>query len=172
MYYTKSNSRTCKKIKKKRFLLNKLKFQVTWSRVNFVNDTQKLTYLLYVDLLKYTPFSRYHLTHLIEKDDREYWNLEIRQVHLADQGYYSCVLTGVKPISKLFYVKVIGKYSFFFQIEKRSYYILENTRNLPFALRSTSNMQRLGKDQINSSLSLIEISIFKIILMIIIILFI
>jgi hypothetical protein len=61
-----------------------------------------------VDLLKYTPFSRYHLTHLIEKENREYWNLEIRQVHLSDQGYYSCVLTAIKPISKLFYLKVIG----------------------------------------------------------------
>jgi len=72
-------------------------------------------YLLFVDLLKYTPYSRYHLTHLIEKDDREYWNLEIRQVHLGDQGYYSCALAGAKPISKLFYVKVIGRYisSFF-----------------------------------------------------------
>lgn len=84
---------------------------MTWARVNFVNDIQKLTSLLYVDLLKYTQINRYHLTHLVEKDNREYWNLEIRQVHLADQGYYSCALAAVKPISKIFYLKVIGKSS-------------------------------------------------------------
>ncbi len=83
--------------------------QVTWSRVNFIDDKQKLTELLYVDSVKYTPINRYHLTHLVEKENREYWNLEIRHVRLTDQGYYSCVLTAIKPISKLFYIKVIGK---------------------------------------------------------------
>ena len=85
-------------------------FQVTWSRVTFINETQKLTSLLFVDLLKYSPFSRYHLTHVIERDNREYWNLEIRNIHLSDQGYYSCVLTAIKPISKIFHVKVLGMY--------------------------------------------------------------
>jgi hypothetical protein len=91
---------------------NRNQQHVTWSRVHFINETQKLTNLLYVDLIKYIPINRYHLTHLIEKDNREYWNLEIRHIHLSDQGYYSCVLTAIKPISKLFYVQVIGKYLF------------------------------------------------------------
>jgi hypothetical protein len=86
------------------------KFQVTWSRVTFINETQKLTNLLFVDLLKYTPHGRYHLTHMVERDNREYWNLEIRNVHLSDQGFYSCVLTAIKPISKIFHVKVLGRY--------------------------------------------------------------
>ena len=73
-----------------------------------MNESQKLTNLLFVDLLKYTPFSRYHLTHMIERDNREYWNLEIRNVRSSDQGYYSCVLTAIKPISKIFHVKVLG----------------------------------------------------------------
>ena len=75
-----------------------------------MNETQKITNLLFVDLLKYTPSSHYHLTHMIEGNDREYWNLEIRNVHLSDQGYYSCVLTAMKPISKIFHVKVLGMY--------------------------------------------------------------
>lgn len=86
-------------------------FKVTWSRVTFINATQKLNNLLFVDLLKYTPLSRYHTTHMIERDNIEYWNLEIRNVHTSDQGYYSCVLTAIKPISKLFHVKVVGMYS-------------------------------------------------------------
>ncbi|CAF1670932.1 unnamed protein product [Adineta ricciae] len=89
---------------------NKNRQHVTWSRVTFMNETQKLTNLLFVDLLKYTPFSRYHLTHMIERDNREYWNLEIRNVHTSDEGYYSCVLTAIKPISKIFHVKVLGTY--------------------------------------------------------------
>lgn len=113
---------------------NKNRHHVTWSRVTFINETQKLTSLLFVDLLKYSPFSRYHLTHVIERDNREYWNLEIRNIHLSDQGYYSCVLTAIKPISKIFHVKV-----------------LETARNPSFALRSTSdadtaNMQRRSKE--------------------------
>ena len=68
--------------------------------MTFHNETQKLTYLLFVDLLKYTPLSRYHLTHTIDRENREYWNLEIRNVHVTDQGHYSCVLTAIKPISK------------------------------------------------------------------------
>jgi hypothetical protein len=47
---------------------------------------------------------------MIERDNREYWNLEIRNVHLSDQGYYSCVLTAIKPISKIFHVEVLGMY--------------------------------------------------------------
>ncbi|CAF0726951.1 unnamed protein product [Adineta steineri] len=129
---------------------NKNRQHVTWSRVTFMNDTQKLTNLLFVDLLKYTPFSRYHLTHMIERDNREYWNLEIRNIHVSDQGYYSCVLTAIKPISKIFHVKV-----------------LENARNPLFALRSTldtTNMQRRSKEELFSSLSLSTSSILTIIL--------
>jgi len=131
---------------------NKNREHVTWSRITFNNETQKLTYLLFVDLLKYTPLSRYHLTHTIDRDNREYWNLEIRNVHLSDQGYYSCVLTSIKPISKIFHVKV-----------------LENTRNPLFALRSTSdassnNIQRRSKDDFFSSLSLSSSSILTIFL--------
>ncbi|CAF1270816.1 unnamed protein product [Adineta steineri] len=129
---------------------NKNRQHVTWSRVTFMNDTQKLTNLLFVDLLKYTPFSRYHLTHMIERDNREYWNLEIRNIHVSDQGYYSCVLTAIKPISKIFHVKV-----------------LENARNPLFALRSTldtTNMQRRSKEELFSSLSLSSSSILTIIL--------
>ncbi|UJR33719.1 hypothetical protein I4U23_021148 [Adineta vaga] len=129
---------------------NKNRHHVTWSRITFMNESQKLTNLLFVDLLKYTPFSRYHLTHMIERDNREYWNLEIRNVREADQGYYSCVLTAIKPISKLFHVKV-----------------LENTRNPLFALRSSldpTNMQRRSKENLFSSLSLLSSSIFTIIL--------
>ncbi|CAM4984379.1 unnamed protein product, partial [Rotaria socialis] len=59
--------------------------QVTWSRIHLINETQKLTYLLYVDLLKYTSLSRYHLTCTVDQDNKEYWNLEIHQVHLSDQ---------------------------------------------------------------------------------------
>ena len=94
-------------------MANTRSLQVTWSRVNFINETQKLTSLLFVDSLKYTPFSRYHLTHLIENDNREYWNLEIRHVHPSDQGYYSCVLTAIRPISKTFHLKVLGMYAGF-----------------------------------------------------------
>ncbi|CAF3579330.1 unnamed protein product [Adineta steineri] len=129
---------------------NKNRQHVTWSRVTFMNDTQKLTNLLFVDLLKYTPFSRYHLTHMIERDNREYWNLEIRNIHVSDQGYYSCVLTAIKPISKIFHVKV-----------------LENARNPLFALRSTldtTNMQRRSKEELFSSLSLSSSSILTIVL--------
>ncbi|CAF3321132.1 unnamed protein product [Rotaria sp. Silwood1] len=89
---------------------NKNRHHITWSRITFINETQKITNLLFVDLLKYTPSSQYHLTHMIERDNREYWNLEIRNVHLSDQGYYSCVLTAIKPISKIFHVKVLGMY--------------------------------------------------------------
>ncbi|CAF1198450.1 unnamed protein product [Adineta steineri] len=136
---------------------NRNRQHVTWSRVNFINETRKITDLLYVDLLKYTPFTRYHLTHLIEKDNQEYWNLEIRQVHLADQGYYSCVVTALKPISKIFYIKVI-----------------ENTRNLSLALRSTLEMQQQDKQEIipssSSSSSLIQTSLSMMLLRIILIL--
>ncbi|CAF1338407.1 unnamed protein product [Adineta steineri] len=135
---------------------NRNRQHVTWSRVNFINETRKITDLLYVDLLKYTPFTRYHLTHLIEKDNQEYWNLEIRQVHLADQGYYSCVVTALKPISKIFYIKVI-----------------ENTRNLSLALRSTLEMQQQDKQEIipsSSSSSLIRTSLSMMLLRIILIL--
>lgn len=131
---------------------NKNREHVTWSRVTFHNETQKLTYLLFVDLLKYTPLSRYHLTHTIDRDNREYWNLEIRNVHQTDQGYYSCVLTAIKPISKIFHVKV-----------------LESARNPLFALRSTSdanmnNMQRRSKEVAYSSLSFLSSSILTTIL--------
>ncbi|CAF1227382.1 unnamed protein product [Adineta steineri] len=137
---------------------NRNRQHVTWSRVNIINETRKITDLLYVDLLKYTPFTRYHLTHLIEKDNQEYWNLEIRQVHLADQGYYSCVVTALKPISKIFYIKVI-----------------ENTRNLSLALRSTLEMQQQDKQEIipsssSSSSSLIGTSLSMMLLRIILIL--
>lgn len=47
---------------------------------------------------------------MIDRDNREYWNLEIRNINLSDQGYYSCVLTAIKPISKIFNLKVIGKF--------------------------------------------------------------
>ncbi|CAF0753489.1 unnamed protein product [Rotaria sordida] len=132
---------------------NKNRHHITWSRITFINETQKITNLLFVDLLKYTPSSQYHLTHMIERDNREYWNLEIRNVHLSDQGYYSCVLTAIKPISKIFHVKV-----------------LENTRNPLLALRSTSdaytnNLQRRSKEEIFSSLSLFSSSILTIFLM-------
>ncbi|CAF2329918.1 unnamed protein product [Rotaria sp. Silwood2] len=132
---------------------NKNRHHITWSRVTFINETQKITNLLFVDLLKYTPSSQYHLTHMIERDNREYWNLEIRNVHLSDQGYYSCVLTAIKPISKIFHVKV-----------------LENTRNPLLALRSasdayTNNLQRRSKDESFSSLSLLSSSILAIFLM-------
>ncbi|CAF3990574.1 unnamed protein product, partial [Rotaria magnacalcarata] len=46
---------------------------VTWSRIHLINETQKLTYLLYVDLLKYTPLlGRYHLTCTVDQDNKEY----------------------------------------------------------------------------------------------------
>ncbi|CAF4010139.1 unnamed protein product [Rotaria magnacalcarata] len=97
--------------------------------------------------------NHYHLTRMIERDNREHWNLEIRNVHLSDQGYYSCVLTEIKPISKIFHVKV-----------------LELTRNPLLALRSTSdaytnNVQRRSKDDRFSSLSLLSSSILTIFLM-------
>ncbi|CAF3505280.1 unnamed protein product [Rotaria socialis] len=125
---------------------NKGQHHITWSRVTFINETQKITTLLFVDLLKYTQSSHYHLTRMIERDNREHWNLEIRNVHLSDQGYYSCVLTEIKPISKIFHVKV-----------------LELTRNPLLALRSTSdahtnNVQRRSKDDSFSSLSLLSSS--------------
>jgi len=131
---------------------NKNRHHVTWSRINMINDSQKLTSLLFVDLLKYTPFSRYHLTHKIEANNREYWNLEIRNVHISDQGYYSCVLTAIEPISKIFHVKVI-----------------ENMRNPLLALRSThdanvNNVQRRQKEQLISSSSLRSSSILTIVL--------
>lgn len=62
--------------------------------------------------MKYTSFNRYHVTHSVDKDNQEHWNLEIRQIHLSDEGHYSCILTAIKPISKVFYVRVIGKYIF------------------------------------------------------------
>ncbi|CAF2136409.1 unnamed protein product [Rotaria magnacalcarata] len=110
---------------------------VTWSRIHLINETQKLTYLLYVDLLKYTSLSRYHLTCTVDQDNKEYWNLEIHQVHLSDQGYYSCILAAVQPISKLFHLRVID---------------------------STFDMQR---EQMISSLSLIDRSVSTIFLTII-----
>ncbi|CAM4828771.1 unnamed protein product [Rotaria magnacalcarata] len=119
---------------------NKVPFQdrnVTWSRIHLINETQKLTYLLYVDLLKYTSLSRYHLTCTVDQDNKEYWNLEIHQVHLSDQGYYSCILAAVQPISKLFHLRVID---------------------------STFDMQR---EQMISSLSLIDRSVSTIFLTII-----
>lgn len=73
-----------------------------------MNETQKLTSLLFVNLLKYTTVGRYHLTYQIDGNNREHWNLEIRNVHHSDQGHYSCVLTATKPISKIFRVKVLG----------------------------------------------------------------
>ncbi|CAF3611424.1 unnamed protein product, partial [Rotaria sp. Silwood2] len=86
---------------------NRNQRHVTWSRVNFINETQKLQNLLYVDLLKYTSSNRYHLTHLVDKDNRDYLNLEIRQIDISDQGYYSCFVTAIKPISKIFHIKVL-----------------------------------------------------------------
>ncbi|CAF0839840.1 unnamed protein product [Rotaria sordida] len=130
-----------------------IKIQVTWSRVHFMNETQKLINLLYVDLLKYTSLNRYHLTHLVDKDNRDHLNLEIRQIHLSDQGYYSCFVTAIKPISEIFHLKVI-----------------DNTRNVSLALRSTLDIQQEKKEEINSLLSLINISISNIFLMIILIL--
>ncbi|CAF1276105.1 unnamed protein product [Rotaria magnacalcarata] len=108
---------------------NRNQRHVTWSRIHLINETQKLTYFLYIDLLKYTSLSRYHLTCIVDQDNKEYWNLEIYQVHLSDQGYYSCVLAAVRPISKLFHLRVIG---------------------------STFDMQR---EQMISSLSLIDRSV-------------
>ena len=61
---------------------------------------------------------------MIERDNREYWNLEIRNVHLSDQGYYSCVLTAIKPISKIFHVKVLGMYDAWLAHDKRQLMIL------------------------------------------------
>ncbi|CAF3753285.1 unnamed protein product [Rotaria socialis] len=116
---------------------NRNQRHVTWSRIHLINETQKLTYLLYVDLLKYTSLSRYHLTSTVDQDNKEYWNLEIHQVHLSDQGYYSCILAAVQPISKLFHLRVID---------------------------STFDMQR---EQMISSLSLIDRSVSTIFLTII-----
>ena len=83
--------------------------------------------ILYIYQLKYTPFNRYHLSHSIDSNkNEEHWDLEIRQVHLADQGYYSCVLTAIKPISKIFYLKVIGKITN--QIETQTLVILFSFR--------------------------------------------
>ncbi|CAF3843679.1 unnamed protein product [Rotaria magnacalcarata] len=129
---------------------NKVPFQdrnVTWSRIHLINETQKLTYLLYVDLLKYTSLSRYHLTCTVDQDNKEYWNLEIHQVHLSDQGYYSCILAAVQPISKLFHLRVI-----------------DNPQYLSLSLDSTFDMQR---EQMISSLSLIDRSVSTIFLTII-----
>ncbi|CAF1628005.1 unnamed protein product [Adineta ricciae] len=121
---------------------NRNRQHVTWSRVTYVNESRKITDLLYVDLLKYTPLSRYHLTQLVDPENREFWNLEIRQVHSTDQGYYSCVVSSLKPISKVFHIRVI-----------------ENPRNLSLALRSTMDNQQQGKEQTNSALSLVPMSL-------------
>ncbi|CAM2724173.1 unnamed protein product [Rotaria socialis] len=126
---------------------NRNQRHVTWSRIHLINETQKLTYLLYVDLLKYTSLSRYHLTCTVDQDNKEYWNLEIHQVHLSDQGYYSCILAAVQPISKLFHLRVI-----------------DNPQYLSLSLDSTFDMQR---EQMISSLSLIDRSVSTIFLTII-----
>ncbi|CAF1077506.1 unnamed protein product [Rotaria sp. Silwood1] len=131
---------------------NRNRRHVTWSRVHFMNETQKLTNLLYVDSVKYITSNRYHLIHFIDKDNRDHLNLEIHQIILFDEGYYSCLVTAIKPISKIFHLKVI-----------------DNNRNLSVALRSTLNMERGRKQDIVSSLSLINISISNIFLMIILI---
>ncbi|CAF4772050.1 unnamed protein product, partial [Rotaria socialis] len=59
--------------------------------------------------------------------------------HLSDQGYYSCILAAVQPISKLFHLRVI-----------------DNPQYLSLSLDSTFDMQR---EQMISSLSLIDRSV-------------
>ncbi|UJR13559.1 hypothetical protein I4U23_000573 [Adineta vaga] len=135
---------------------NRNRQHVTWTRVTYINETRKITGLLYVDLVKYTPSSRYDLTHSVSKDNQEFWNLTIRQIYPTDQGYYSCVVSTIKPVSKIFHIKVI-----------------ENSRNLSLALRSTMDIQQKqqqqGKEQRNSSLALIPMSLSTSFLLIILV---
>ncbi|CAF1111400.1 unnamed protein product [Didymodactylos carnosus] len=87
---------------------NKESHHVFWSRYTIVNDTYKLSDVLFINLLKFSSYPHYHLTRKVDKTT-EHWNLEIRNIQPLDEGYYGCALSTSEPIIKYSFVRVLGK---------------------------------------------------------------